>query len=546
MSLRTTDYYASSPTTTTTPSSLPLPIPRPPSRAPSTLTIDPRPHPSRPSSATSIRPLHAQEDSDVEDARRAWQEGDFGEVKQALWTMLNKVDQLSARIRVLLNEQEELSTSLTVAKSNLTLALSNNEMLEDALSRTPASAQPYGFRRHSARDAVQQREVQSAMEPVGGRRSMDTASSADSSPEEGLTFWQSLRRPASAVPKATIMSRPGTPHPPLTAVGVLRERDRASLTSASTPALGDAGELERVREMLRKERGEAELLKKEKAGLEQEIESLSQALFEEANKMVSDERKKRAQAELDLQELRDEREAMRRTLRMVEDENRKLRRGEALPGLALPEKDTVVYPSTSPSSAGGMAVPDSYGYAREQDKDQTPTQPSRPPSVASDGLDDGVRIDRVWLDAISPPALSTFPRPLNLVNGFAQAPALTSTSATPPQEHTASSTLASTHPNHPILSLSSRPRSPARQPQPQPPTPTSRPASPAARIGSALSSAGGYFGQQVSSASGYLSPALETIKGDFREGLGALRSGDRRDGKADPVGMVGRGFAALP
>ncbi|KZO93963.1 hypothetical protein CALVIDRAFT_229633 [Calocera viscosa TUFC12733] len=422
----------------------------------------------------------------------------------------------SARIRSLLNEQEELSTSLTVAKSNLTLALSNNEMLEDALSRTPASAQPYGFRRHSARDAG--REVQSATE-APQRRSMDTGS-ADGSPEEGLTFWQSLRRPASAVP------RPSTPH----GAGVVKER--AALTSASTPALGDAGELERVREMLRKERGEAEALKKEKAGLEQEIESLSQALFEEANKMVSDERKRRAQAELDLQELRDEREAMRRTLRMVEDENRKLRRGEALPGLTLPEKDTVVYPSSSPSSSTA-SMQNTY-----QDRDTTPTQPLRPPSVASDGLDDGVRIDRLWLDAISPPALSTFPRPLNLVNGFA--PALSSTSATPPDPSTGSagSSLASAHPNHPTLPLSSRPRSPLRQP----PTPTSRPASPASRLTTALSSASGYFEQQVSSASGYLTPALQNIKGDFREGMGVLRG----DAKGDPVGLVGRGFSPLP
>ncbi|EJU02898.1 hypothetical protein DACRYDRAFT_106982 [Dacryopinax primogenitus] len=460
---------------------------RPHSRPPSTLTIDPPPLNSRRSSSLNLISPN-QDPLDEDRARRTYEEGDMGEMKQALWSMLTRVDELSAQVHSLLTEQEDLNTSLTVAKSNLTLALSNNEMLEEALARTPASAQPLGWRRHSARDGVH-REVQSAAPDYPQRRSWDTVGSIDSSPEE-LTFWQSLTRPASAAP------RPSTPHPPLTAIGVMRERQ--SLTSASTPALldGTLVEVERLRDALRNERAQSESLKKEKAGLEQEIESLSQALFEEANKMVSDERKRRAAAEIDLQEMRDEREAMKRTLRMVEEENRKLRRGEALPGLALSGNTNtsttpeLVYPS--PSRA--------LGY-EQADKDMTPTQPERPPSdaasVRSEMLDDGVRIDRVWLDAISPP-VGSFPRPLNLVSGFG---------TTPPNE---TSSLAAAYPNHPTLNLR---RSPGQQHTSLPPSPNDQ--------------AGGYFPQPGSYLSAGNQPGYGWAGGNGN-GMNGVGEGLRR------------------
>lgn len=58
-------------------------------------------------------------------------------------------------------------------------------------------------------------------------------------------------------------------------------------------------------------------LKKGKIEMEAELENLSQALFEEANKMVADERKKRAELEESLKEVKDEREALRETIKVL-------------------------------------------------------------------------------------------------------------------------------------------------------------------------------------------------------------------------------------
>ena len=66
-------------------------------------------------------------------------------------------------------------------------------------------------------------------------------------------------------------------------------------------------------------------LKKGKIEMEAELENLSQALFEEANKMVSDERRKRAEVEDSLKEVRNEREVLKETIKVlggrVEEEN---------------------------------------------------------------------------------------------------------------------------------------------------------------------------------------------------------------------------------
>ena len=58
-------------------------------------------------------------------------------------------------------------------------------------------------------------------------------------------------------------------------------------------------------------------LKKGKVEMEAELENLSQALFEEANKMVSDERRKRAEVEESLKEVRDEREVLKETIKVL-------------------------------------------------------------------------------------------------------------------------------------------------------------------------------------------------------------------------------------
>ncbi|KAJ7659367.1 hypothetical protein B0H17DRAFT_1145383 [Mycena rosella] len=102
-------------------------------------------------------------------------------------------------------------------------------------------------------------------------------------------------------------------------------------------------------------RGEASAATRDKAALEAEIEALSQALFEEANRMVASERKRRAEAEGELadelkrarvalrEEVREAREtreelreaveekaALRSALRLIEGENVELKSGSSL------------------------------------------------------------------------------------------------------------------------------------------------------------------------------------------------------------------------
>lgn len=60
----------------------------------------------------------------------------------------------------------------------------------------------------------------------------------------------------------------------------------------------------------------------EKASIETELETLSSALFEEANKMVAAERIKRAEAEEELKIANDEKEALRSALRLLESESK--------------------------------------------------------------------------------------------------------------------------------------------------------------------------------------------------------------------------------
>lgn len=58
-------------------------------------------------------------------------------------------------------------------------------------------------------------------------------------------------------------------------------------------------------------------LKRGKVEMEAELENLSQALFEEANKMVADERKRRAETEEALKEVKEEREALKQTIKVL-------------------------------------------------------------------------------------------------------------------------------------------------------------------------------------------------------------------------------------
>ncbi|KAJ9110879.1 hypothetical protein QFC19_001388 [Naganishia cerealis] len=99
-------------------------------------------------------------------------------------------------------------------------------------------------------------------------------------------------------------------------------------------------------------------MKKAKAELEAELETLSQALFEEANKMVADERKKRAEKEEEAKEAIEEREALRKVVKLMEAEKAAGRGsvqadsmalndlGKGIPDLQLDTTDNMSRPET--------------------------------------------------------------------------------------------------------------------------------------------------------------------------------------------------------
>lgn len=101
-------------------------------------------------------------------------------------------------------------------------------------------------------------------------------------------------------------TRPSTPtHTPGPAL--VSNAELASLRTAYSSALSKLSSLTT----------ELADLKRTNSAMEAELESLSQALFEEANKMVADERKRRAEVEENLKEVREEREALKETVKVL-------------------------------------------------------------------------------------------------------------------------------------------------------------------------------------------------------------------------------------
>lgn len=107
------------------------------------------------------------------------------------------------------------------------------------------------------------------------------------------------------LPKQTSTS-PSTPtHTPGPAL--VSNAELASLRTAYSSALSKLSSLTT----------ELADLKRTNSAMEAELESLSQALFEEANQMVADERKRRAEVEENLKEVREEREALKETVKVL-------------------------------------------------------------------------------------------------------------------------------------------------------------------------------------------------------------------------------------
>ena len=283
--------------------------------------------------------------------------------------------------------QADLETSLLLTKSNLTLALSNTEMLEEALQRADSmKGKDVGWRRWSDREGLLKRTQASVSnfpgDPTGrisedgsetskrhtyqGMHENNSSESDHRIPPKSQPEVPSPNTLPSLLPASTSTAPPSrTPNatPPPAGDGGFFSRLRfgkanasssnilesstttSRFATASLPALATSldavpaapaptesprdallaaekkrtAELEKLLECERK--AKADIIA-EKAGIETELESLSTALFEEANKMVVAERIKRAEAEEELKIANDEKEALRSALRIVESENK--------------------------------------------------------------------------------------------------------------------------------------------------------------------------------------------------------------------------------
>ncbi|KAL7281371.1 hypothetical protein ACG7TL_004681 [Trametes sanguinea] len=284
-------------------------------------------------------PYFSEVEDELRDVKRVHAQGQEEDLRYALNRTITRIEELTSMLKEAYKVQTDLQTELTLAKSNLQLALANNEMLEDALRRDPGSSRDVGWRRMSAREQSLKAEAEAER-----RRSTDSLTSAELSscsptfphpspgPEPSPMPLRSATAPSPAPTSegrffrfrfgngsTTSASHPSSPR----ISGTQSPNMNGShLTSASLPSLVSnkdyEKELEELQQQLEKERKAHKEASEAKAALEAEIESLSQALFEEANKMVATERRKLAETEEALREAREQGEALKNVLRLVE------------------------------------------------------------------------------------------------------------------------------------------------------------------------------------------------------------------------------------
>ncbi|KAJ2924750.1 hypothetical protein H1R20_g12340, partial [Candolleomyces eurysporus] len=283
-------------------------------------------------------PFFLQIEEELHDARRVQSDGQEDDLRSALDMVINRVSELSTLLSEAYKAQAELEVQLNVTKSNLALVSANNEMLEEALKRNNAAARDLGWRRGSGHqiphDPRTNLERSQSVDYVYPGDASNSPPASAGTPTE-TRFFKFRFSSASAA-----SSRPGTP-----------SNAAAHLTSPSLPSLSSthAKELEDMAAELEKERAAKKAISEEKAALEEELESLSQALFEEANKMVAQERMKRSETEEELKEIKLEKEALQSALRLLDGQNKRLRKSSS----------EFSFVNAEASASGEASVPDS-------------------------------------------------------------------------------------------------------------------------------------------------------------------------------------------
>ncbi|KAJ7190740.1 hypothetical protein GGX14DRAFT_579541 [Mycena pura] len=205
-------------------------------------------------------------EQELHDARRVGTAGGDARTQSALNMVINWVTELAYKSKA------ELEVQLNVAKANLHLVIANNEMLEEALKSEPSPS--------------------TRIPGPGGANESPTEDSSNNNSRFFKTFFNNNG------------TRPGT-------------QLQTHFTSPSIPSLHAHAHENDALQALR--------ARHDKIALEAELKSLSQALFEEANKMVASER---AEAERELEKprpLAEELKKMKTELREDREELREAR-----------------------------------------------------------------------------------------------------------------------------------------------------------------------------------------------------------------------------
>ncbi|KAJ8078309.1 hypothetical protein PM082_000516 [Marasmius tenuissimus] len=297
---------------------------------------------------------------ELHDIRRVESHGQEDDLRMALGVVIKRVEDLATLLKETFKAQAEMEVQLNVARSNLKLVISNNEMLEEALKmQQGAGAKDVGWRRSQQQSLGQQGRSSmssdhSPTSPSGSvpgsplqQHPMVNMAAGNTHPY--FTSTAPSPSPVTAPPtesrffkfrfssgsSSNGVSSPGPGSRPETPVSATPKHMASTSTSSlhSTSSAADE-RLEKEKLETEKERQEKEQLRKElvkerearlkvvedKKALEEELESLSQALFEEANKMVATERIKRAETEEELKEAMKQKDALKSALRVVEGE----------------------------------------------------------------------------------------------------------------------------------------------------------------------------------------------------------------------------------
>ncbi|CDO75692.1 hypothetical protein BN946_scf184585.g5 [Trametes cinnabarina] len=340
-------------------------------------------------------PYFAEVEDELRDVRRVHAQGQEEDLRYALNRTITRIEELTSMLKEAYRAQTDLQTELTLARSNLQLALANNEMLEDALRRDPGSSRDVGWRRMSARE-----QSLKASAEADRRRSTDSLASAELSSSSPTFSHPSPAPEPSPMPLRSALAPSPAPtsegrffrfrfgngstssasHPSSPRISGTQSPNLsgAHLTSASLPSLVSnkdyEKELEELQQQLEKERKAHKEASEAKAALEAEIESLSQALFEEANKMVATERRKLAETEEALREAREQGEALKNVLRLVERDARASTSSES----SVPSEPTGPARSRhrATSSAVGIKSLPASGAASPSSRPSSPALPS--------------------------------------------------------------------------------------------------------------------------------------------------------------------------